>query len=178
MASPAGARSCARFPPLASPESPAEGGSGFPATHPNTAASALPRGSSARCYRARWRSAPGWRAASLQWRYGAPDCAGQSAGAREAERSCVHYPPAKVYSKSYECFPSAIVMVIVPVNPTNSPVPESGTTLTICCGAPQQIVSVVPDSGTGELVGLTGTMTITIADGKHSYDFEYTLAGG
>src|ERR1022692_2262718 len=45
-------------------------------------------------------------------------------------------------------------------------------------GAPQQIVSVAPDSGTGELVGLTGTMTITIADGKHSYDFEYTLAGG
>jgi hypothetical protein len=34
---------------------------------------------------------------------------------------------------------------------------------------------VVPDSATGELVGLTGTMTITIADGKHSYDFEYTL---
>jgi hypothetical protein len=49
---------------------------------------------------------------------------------------------------------------------------------TMTRGAPQQIVSVVPDSGTGELVGLTGTMTITIADGKHSYDFEYTLAGG
>jgi hypothetical protein len=49
---------------------------------------------------------------------------------------------------------------------------------TMTRGTPQQIVSVVPDSGTGELVGLTGTMTITIADGKHSYDFEYTLAGG
>jgi hypothetical protein len=44
-------------------------------------------------------------------------------------------------------------------------------------GAPQLIVSVVPDSGTGELAGLSGTLTITIADGKHSYDFEYTLAG-
>src|ERR1022692_3743197 len=45
---------------------------------------------------------------------------------------------------------------------------------TMTRGTPQLIVSVVPDSGTGELVGLTGTMTITIADGKHSYDFEYT----
>jgi hypothetical protein len=34
---------------------------------------------------------------------------------------------------------------------------------------------VVPDSGTGELVGLTGTMQIDIASGKHSYVFEYTL---
>jgi hypothetical protein len=42
-------------------------------------------------------------------------------------------------------------------------------------GAPQQIVSVVPDSGTGELAGLAGTMTIAIAEGEHSYDFEYTL---
>src|ERR1039457_1733916 len=88
MVSPAGARSCARFPLPAGPESPAEGGLEFPAKHPNTVASGSPRGSSARCYRARWRSAPGWRAASLQWRYGAPDCAGQSADAREAERSC------------------------------------------------------------------------------------------
>jgi hypothetical protein len=44
-------------------------------------------------------------------------------------------------------------------------------------GAPQLIVSVVPDSGTGELAGLTGTLTIAIADGKHSYDFDYALAG-
>jgi hypothetical protein len=37
-------------------------------------------------------------------------------------------------------------------------------------------IVVVPDSGTGELAGLTGTMNIVIAaDGKHSYDFEYTL---
>ncbi|MFZ0312881.1 MAG: DUF3224 domain-containing protein [Candidatus Korobacteraceae bacterium] len=42
-------------------------------------------------------------------------------------------------------------------------------------GAPHLIVSVVPDSGTGQLVGLTGEMTITIANGKHSYDFAYTL---
>ena len=36
-------------------------------------------------------------------------------------------------------------------------------------------VTVVPSSGTGDLVGITGTMTITIAAGKHSYEFEYTL---
>jgi hypothetical protein len=42
-------------------------------------------------------------------------------------------------------------------------------------GTPQLTVSVVPDSGTGQLVGLTGEMNITIADGKHSYDFAYTL---
>jgi Protein of unknown function (DUF3224) len=36
-------------------------------------------------------------------------------------------------------------------------------------------VTVVPDSGTGQLVGLAGTMEIKIADGKHSYDLEYTL---
>ena len=42
-------------------------------------------------------------------------------------------------------------------------------------GAPTLSVSVVPDSGTGQLVGLAGTLDIIIADGKHSYVFEYTL---
>jgi hypothetical protein len=42
-------------------------------------------------------------------------------------------------------------------------------------GAPHLSVSVVPDSGSGQLVGLTGTMTIIIADGKHSYEFDYSL---
>lgn len=42
-------------------------------------------------------------------------------------------------------------------------------------GALQLSITVVPDSGTGELVGITGKMAIIIADGKHSYDFEYTL---
>ena len=36
--------------------------------------------------------------------------------------------------------------------------------------------TVVPESGTGQLAGLTGTMTIDIASGgKHSYRFDYTL---
>lgn len=36
-------------------------------------------------------------------------------------------------------------------------------------------ITVVPDSGTGQLTGLAGKMAIVIADGKHSYDFDYTL---
>jgi hypothetical protein len=42
-------------------------------------------------------------------------------------------------------------------------------------GAPQLSVNVVPDSGTGQLVGLAGKMAINIIDGKHFYEFEYTL---
>ena len=42
-------------------------------------------------------------------------------------------------------------------------------------GVPQLAIHVVPDSGSGELVGLAGSMTITITDGRHSYDFEYSL---
>ena len=37
------------------------------------------------------------------------------------------------------------------------------------------IVTVVPDSGTEELTGLTGTMQIIIEGKKHSYIFEFTL---
>jgi len=43
--------------------------------------------------------------------------------------------------------------------------------------APQLSVTVLPDSGTGQLVGLAGKMTIKIADGKHFYEFDYTLPG-
>ena len=43
-------------------------------------------------------------------------------------------------------------------------------------GLPTLTIAVAPDSGTGELTGLGGTMNITIADGKHSYEFAYTLA--
>ena len=44
-------------------------------------------------------------------------------------------------------------------------------------GAPQLLVTVVPDSGTGDLEGLTGTLSIEIVSGKHSYIFEYELPG-
>jgi hypothetical protein len=43
-------------------------------------------------------------------------------------------------------------------------------------GAPSLTITVVPDSGTGELAGLAGQMQITITDGKHFYAFDYTLA--
>lgn len=46
---------------------------------------------------------------------------------------------------------------------------------TMSRGVPQQSILVVPDSGTDQLVGLTGKMTIIIADKKHSYEFEYSL---
>jgi hypothetical protein len=42
-------------------------------------------------------------------------------------------------------------------------------------GVPELSVTVVPDSGTGELTGLTGKMNINIVAGKHSYEFDYTL---
>ncbi len=37
-------------------------------------------------------------------------------------------------------------------------------------------LTVVPDTGTGELIGLTGSMDIRIEDGQHYYDFEYALS--
>jgi hypothetical protein len=40
---------------------------------------------------------------------------------------------------------------------------------------PQLSINVVPDSGTEQLAGITGKMNIIIANGKHSYEFEYTL---
>ena len=42
-------------------------------------------------------------------------------------------------------------------------------------GKPSLSVTVVPDSGTDELTGLAGKMAINIADGKHSYELQYTL---
>jgi hypothetical protein len=36
-------------------------------------------------------------------------------------------------------------------------------------------VTVAPDSGTDELAGIAGAMTIIIEGAKHSYEFEYTL---
>jgi Protein of unknown function (DUF3224) len=41
--------------------------------------------------------------------------------------------------------------------------------------APTMIVTVVPDSGTDQLTGVDGKMTIVIDGGKHYYDFAYTL---
>lgn len=45
-------------------------------------------------------------------------------------------------------------------------------------GAPSLSVVVIPDSGTGALAGLRGTLAIDIVDGAHFYTFDYTVAGG
>ncbi|MDX2029801.1 MAG: DUF3224 domain-containing protein [Blastocatellia bacterium] len=46
---------------------------------------------------------------------------------------------------------------------------------TMTRGVPSLTVTVVPDSGTGQLTGLTGSMTIRIEGGKHFYEFEYAI---
>ena len=47
---------------------------------------------------------------------------------------------------------------------------------TMARGAATQSITVVPDSGTGELAGLHGSMTIEIgAGGAHTYVFDYAL---
>jgi hypothetical protein len=46
---------------------------------------------------------------------------------------------------------------------------------TMTRGEPQLNVTVVPDSGTGELLGITGKLLINIVEKKHFYEFDYTL---
>ncbi|WP_164007032.1 DUF3224 domain-containing protein [Pyxidicoccus trucidator] len=46
---------------------------------------------------------------------------------------------------------------------------------TMTRGAPRLSVTVVPDSGTGQLTGLAGAMSILITEGRHSYELDYTL---
>ncbi|HEV7745519.1 MAG TPA: DUF3224 domain-containing protein [Pyrinomonadaceae bacterium] len=58
---------------------------------------------------------------------------------------------------------------------------KSGTfalqhTGTMTRGAGQLSITVVPDSGTGELVDLSGKLDIKITEGKHFYEFDYTIA--
>lgn len=43
-------------------------------------------------------------------------------------------------------------------------------------GEPESTITVVPDSGTGELTGLMGSMRINVApDGSHSYEFDFRI---
>jgi len=46
---------------------------------------------------------------------------------------------------------------------------------TMTRGVPHLTVTIVPDSGAGQLVGLAGAMVIVIVDGQHTYDLTYTL---
>lgn len=47
---------------------------------------------------------------------------------------------------------------------------------TMTRGAQDLVITIVPDSGTGGLAGLAGSMAITITGGRHLYDLEYTLS--
>lgn len=42
-------------------------------------------------------------------------------------------------------------------------------------GAQSLSITVVPDSGTGDLAGISGTFSLTIVDGRHLYEFAYEL---
>jgi hypothetical protein len=44
-------------------------------------------------------------------------------------------------------------------------------------GAPSLTITIVPDSGTEELSGISGRLSIEIAEGKHFYVLDYELAG-
>jgi hypothetical protein len=46
---------------------------------------------------------------------------------------------------------------------------------TMTRGAQHLNITVVPDSGTDQLVGLSGRLNIIMSDGKHSYEFDYTI---
>ena len=49
-------------------------------------------------------------------------------------------------------------------------------TATMNRGVPQLSITVVPDSGTGQLTGITGIFKVIITEGKHSYEFDYTVS--
>lgn len=47
---------------------------------------------------------------------------------------------------------------------------------TMTRGRQQLSIAVVPDSGTGELTGIAGSMNIDVVDGQHVYELDYELA--
>lgn len=49
---------------------------------------------------------------------------------------------------------------------------------TMHAGGHEMRILITPGSGAGDLTGITGTFAITIANGQHSYDLEYTLPPG
>jgi Protein of unknown function (DUF3224) len=48
-------------------------------------------------------------------------------------------------------------------------------TASMTSSSQQLLITVVPDSGTGQLIGLSGKFVIKIVDKKHFYEFEYSL---
>ena len=49
---------------------------------------------------------------------------------------------------------------------------------TMTRGTPQLTIQVVPDSGTDQLIGLAGNFKINITEGKHYYEFDYSISEG
>lgn len=47
---------------------------------------------------------------------------------------------------------------------------------TMHSGHERLILEVVPDSGTGDLAGISGSMSIKIEDGQHFYKFDFSVA--
>jgi hypothetical protein len=47
---------------------------------------------------------------------------------------------------------------------------------TMTAGKGDLTITIVPNSGTEDLKGISGKLTIKIENGKHFYDFEYSLA--
>jgi hypothetical protein len=45
-------------------------------------------------------------------------------------------------------------------------------------GVPTLSIMVIPDSGTDELTGIAGTLSINVVGGKHFYDFLYSFPAG
>jgi hypothetical protein len=45
-------------------------------------------------------------------------------------------------------------------------------------GVPTLSIKVIPDSGTDELAGIAGTLSVNVVDGKHFYDFLYSFTPG
>ncbi|MFJ2994209.1 DUF3224 domain-containing protein [Pandoraea sp. NPDC087047] len=49
---------------------------------------------------------------------------------------------------------------------------------TMTRGIPAQSITVVPDSGTEALAGITGNLVIMISNAQHAYEFTYALPEG
>ena len=72
--------------------------------------------------------------------------------------------------------PDATAGVFYPLQTFSQDVPVDMATIRPKATARQAFgLRVVPDSGTDQLTGLTGSLTIIITNGQHSYEFDYSL---
>jgi LDH2 family malate/lactate/ureidoglycolate dehydrogenase len=47
---------------------------------------------------------------------------------------------------------------------------------TMAGGVDQLSIAIVPDSGTEELTGIAGTLSLKVVEGQHVFELEYSLA--